>query len=280
MDRNQALWGGTARRFVGMRGGGGCTLSFLSLFFFLEKGRENPPKKQGFFVPTEPLKSLEKKGKTVKKNKEIHAKKRRKKQGIPKKQGKEGQGKGKRKSLIFAGFPMTIAGSSQRPRPRVPAAARFRGCSDHGTSSCGHFRRTGHGMCLVEVSRHHLDDQSPSQSVKGRQMGGFQTGGFPDLDSSFLFCPFLSFFVLFVLFCPFRDFPDSLGDGPGIFPIRSFSFSRPCKSTYEEQSRKGPRHNLDLSGKKYWNTRVWNPPGLASLKSAIFLSDCHFSLRA
>ena len=71
----------------------------------------------------------------------------------------------------------------------------------------------------------------------------FQTGGFPDLDLSFLFCPF----------CPFGTFP-------GIFPIcpgtlRGFSrfapfpLSRPIKSTYEEQSRKGPRHNLDLSRK-------------------------------
>ena len=40
-----------------------------------------------------------------------------------------------------------------------------------------------------------------------------------------------------------------LRDGPGIFPIRPFSLSRPIKSTYEEQSRKGPRHNLDLSRK-------------------------------
>ena len=77
-----------------------------------------------------------------------------------------------------------------------------------------------------------------------------------------LFCPFLSFFVLFcpflsffVLFCPFRDFPDLLRDGPGIFPIRPFSLSRPLKSAYEEQSRKGPRHNLDLSRKK------WETPG-------------------
>ena len=34
------------------------------------------------------------------------------------------------------------------------------------------------------------------------------------------FCPFLSLFGLSRFF---RDFPDSLGDGPGIFPIRSFS---------------------------------------------------------
>ena len=39
----------------------------------------------------------------------------------------------------------------------------------------------------------------------------FRTGGFPDLDLSFLFCPFLSFF------CPFWDFPDF----SWIFPICS-----------------------------------------------------------
>ena len=77
--------------------------------------------------------------------------------------------------------------------------------------------------------------------------------------------------VLFfcVLFWDFpdllRDFPDLLGDGPGIFPICLFLLSRPIKSTYEEQSRKGPRHNLDLSRKKVWNPPVWKPPGLASL---------------
>ena len=42
------------------------TLSFLPLFF-LGKRQGKPPKKQGFLIPTEPLKSLEKKGKTVKK---------------------------------------------------------------------------------------------------------------------------------------------------------------------------------------------------------------------
>ena len=34
---------------------------------FFGKTRGKPPKKQGFFIPTEPLKSLEKKGKTLKK---------------------------------------------------------------------------------------------------------------------------------------------------------------------------------------------------------------------
>ena len=82
----------------------------------------------------------------------------------------------------------------------------------------------------------------------------FQTGGLPDLDS------FLSFFVLFGTSRFFRDFPDLLGDGPGIFPIRPVSLSRPIKSTYEEQSRKGPRHNLDLSRKKWETPGFGNPP--------------------
>ena len=66
-------------------------------------------------------------------------------------------------------------------------------------------------------------------------------GGFPIWT-----CPFLSFLGLSRFF---RDLPDLLGDGPGIFPICPFPLSRPVKSTYEEQSRNGPRHNLDLSRK-------------------------------
>ena len=65
----------------------------------------------------------------------------------------------------------------------------------------------------------------------------FQTGGL-------LVLPFLSFWDF-----P-GDFPDLRGDGPGIFPIGPFPLSQPIKSTYEEQSRKGPRHNLDHSRKK------------------------------
>ena len=99
-------------------------------------------------------------------------------------------------------------------------------------------------------------DPTP-HSFKGRQTGGVQTGRFPDLDLSFLF---LSFFVLLELSRFFGDFPDLLGDGPGIFPIRPFSLSRPIKSTYEEQSRKGPRHNLDLSRKKWEPPRFGNTP--------------------
>ena len=54
-----------------------------------------PPKKQGLFsfISAEPLKSLEKRGKRSKKDKEILAREKNKEQGIPKKnQGKEGQG--------------------------------------------------------------------------------------------------------------------------------------------------------------------------------------------
>ena len=93
----------------------------------------------------------------------------------------------------------------------------------------------------------------------GRQAGGVSNGGLPDLDSSFLFSPFLSFLGLSQFFW---DFPDLLGDGPGIFPICLFPPSRPLmnKSTYEEQSRKGPRHNLDLSRKRWETPRFGNPP--------------------
>ena len=50
-----------------------CTLPCPSLPCFVGKRQGKPPKKQGFFIPTEPPKSLERKGKTLKK----------KKQGIP-----------------------------------------------------------------------------------------------------------------------------------------------------------------------------------------------------
>ena len=59
--------------------------------------------------------------------------------------------------------------------------------------------------------------------------------------------PDLSFFV------PFGTFPMVFGIFPicpGIFPVCPFPLSWPTNSAYEEQSRKGPRHNLDLSRKK------------------------------
>ena len=97
----------------------------------------------------------------------------------------------------------------------------------------------------------------PLLIVQGPLNGRVSNGGLPDLDLSFLFCPFLSFLGLSRFFL---DFPDLLGDGPGIFPICPFPLSRPIKSTYEEQSRKGPRHNLDLSRKKWETPGFGNPP--------------------
>ena len=84
---------------------------------------------------------------------------------------------------------------------------------------------------------------------------GVSKGG--GVSRSGLVLPFLSFLGLSR---SVWDFPELLGDGPGIFPIRPFSLSRPIKSTYEEQSRKGPRHNLDLSRKKWETPRFGNPP--------------------
>ena len=54
--------------------------SFPDLLFlaFLENGKENPPKKQGFFIVAGPLKSLGKNGKTRKKNKEFLGKEKSK----------------------------------------------------------------------------------------------------------------------------------------------------------------------------------------------------------
>ena len=72
-----------------------------------------------------------------------------------------------------------------------------------------------------------------------------------------------------------------LGDGPGIFPICPFPLSQPIKSTYEEQSRKGPRHNLDLpekSGKHpgletprfSFSQKSGNPGNSQQLKKGVF----------
>ena len=72
-----------------------------------------------------------------------------------------------------------------------------------------------------------------------------------------LVLPCLSFFSFF------GDFPVFSGIFSiswGAFPYLSFPLSRPIhsgKETYEEQPRKGPRHNSDLSRKKVGNPPVW-----------------------
>ena len=60
-------------------------------WFWEKKAKENLQKKQGFVIPAEPLKSLEKNGKTLKKNKEILAGEKKKNMEFQKKLGKEGQ---------------------------------------------------------------------------------------------------------------------------------------------------------------------------------------------
>ena len=77
---------------------------------------------------------------------------------------------------------------------------------------------------------------------------------------SFLFCPFLSFFVLFGTFPIFRDFPDLSGDSPGIFPICPFPLSRPIRGTV-------PKGSATQSGPfpKKVETPGFETPGLASL---------------
>ena len=100
-----------------------------------------------------------------------------------------------------------------------------------------------------EIIRNFVSETQGPPKGGAAKRGGFKRGGFPIWT-----CP--SFLVLF---CPFWDFPDFSGIFPicsGIFPISPFPLCRPIKSTYEEQSRKGPRHNLDLSQKK------WETPGL------------------
>ena len=69
----------------------------------------------------------------------------------------------------------------------------------------------------------HLVLRPPEKDEQSRaaKRGRFQTGGFPDLDLSFLFCPFLSFLGLSRFF---RDFPDLLWDGSGFSRFVPFLF--------------------------------------------------------
>ena len=69
--------------------------------------------------------------------------------------------------------------------------------------------------------------------------------------SLILFCPFFGPFL--VLCCPFLSLSFFvLSDFWGIFPICSFPLSQPISSTYEEQSRKGPRPFPKKGGKPPW----------------------------
>ena len=110
-----------------------------------------------------------------------------------------------------------------------------------------------HAEDLQETTLETIFGRAPR--IKGLPInGGVSNGG---VSRSGLVLPFLSLFGLSRFFW---DFPDLRRDGPGIFPICPLPLSQPIniKSTYEEQSRKGPRHNLDLSRKK------WETPGFGN----------------
>ena len=66
-------------------------LPVLPFLVFLAQGKENLKKSKDFLFPTEPLKSLERKGKTHKNA--MHSSQGEKKQGNKRKQGKEGHGR-------------------------------------------------------------------------------------------------------------------------------------------------------------------------------------------
>ena len=128
---------------------------------------------------------------------------------------------------------------------------------------------------MREIARFQtLDMRVLKRSRAGRQ-GGFKRG-VPDLDLSILFfllfccpfssfvllCPFLSFFILLCPFLSFWDIPDfsrTFLIFSGIGPIGPFPLSQPSRATYKDRSRKGPRHNQDLSRKKWETPQVGNP---------------------
>ena len=120
-------------------------------------------------------------------------------------------------------------------------------------SICG-FVATGR---LRQKSRRLAIASFGALTSQGPLNGGVSNGG---VSRSGLVLPFSSFFVLFGTFPDFSGiFPICSGMVRG-FSDLSFPLSRPIKSTYEEQSRKGPRHNLDLSRKKWETPGFGNPP--------------------
>ena len=86
-----------------------------------------------------------------------------------------------------------------------------------------------------------------ARMVQGPLNRGVSNEGFPNLDSS---VPVSSFFGLWDL----RDFGDS-PICPGIFPIFPFPLSRPFRSTYEEQVRKGSTTQSSGCRKRVCNKR-------------------------
>ena len=107
---------------------------------------------------------------------------------------------------------------------------------------------------------------------QGPLNGGVSNGGLPDLDLSFLFCPLLSFIVLFGTFPIFLGFSRSARGWSGDFPDLSFS----SFSAYQKQLRgtvpKGFATQSRPFPKRVGNPPVCKPPGLASLNFGLFLT--------
>ena len=149
-------------------------------------------------------------------------------------------------------------------------------CPPRGSSLVNILEGQGHTNERAPVFyplRHAIFPTRERENGQGPLNGGVSNWG---VSRSGLVLPFLSFFVPFGTFPIFWDFPDLLGDGPGIFPICPFPLSRPIKSTYEATVPKGSATQSGPFPKKVGNTRVWKHPGLASLKMAFLES---FSLK-
>ena len=92
-------------------------VSFLSLFLGKRQGK--PPKKQGFYIPTEPLKSLGKKGKTLKKTrKSSQEEKTRKSQ-------KTRKGRSGPERKLEGSLPGSPRGAPPAPLPALPQHPDF-----------------------------------------------------------------------------------------------------------------------------------------------------------
>ena len=98
---------------------------------------------------------------------------------------------------------------------------------------------------------------------QGPLNGGVSNGG---VSRSGLVLPFLSFLSFLGLSRFFGNFPDLLGDGPGIFPISPFLFLGLLRAP-TRNSPERVRDTIWTFPQKVGNTRVWKPPGLASLNA-------------
>ena len=112
-------------------------------------------------------------------------------------------------------------------------------------------------LCDTPFCNFSRDNCATPHKNQGRQTGvGVQTGGLPGLDLSFLLVLFGTSRFLGGFSRFFGDFPD------GSF----FSFS----AVEKHMQGTVPEESATQSGPflKKWETPVWNPPGLPSLKKA------------